>query len=195
MDTMNISALSSSFLLGTPFMSFRSLKQKALFGLAIAGCLVTALPLAATAQSGPGLTLFGGVERKDELNYHLDFGGQSSGWDRYRLRIPANKMKLAVAQFAISYPDYYKGTFNPKEVEIRVKGKSVKLQEVKWNKENSLIEIIPVDPVPAGNKVEIVLSDVKNPSFGGMFYFNCQILSPGDVPLLRYLGTWVIGIN
>jgi hypothetical protein len=191
MTLRNFSYLS---LRGISFMSSRSLKQKALFGFAIASCLATSLPLAALAQGGPGLTIFGGVERKDELNYHLDFGGQSDGWDRYRLRIPANKMKLAVAQFAISYPDYYKGTFNPKEVEVKYKGKAVKLQEVKWNK-NSLLEIIPVDPVPAGGKVEIILSDVKNPNFGGMFYFNCQVLSPGDVPLLRYLGTWVIGIN
>ncbi len=176
-------------------MSSRSLRKKALSGLAIAGCLITALPLAALAQGLPGLTIFSGVERRDELNYRLDFGGHNGSWDRYRLRIPSAKMKLAVAQFAISYPDYYKGVFNPKKVEVVVKGKPVKLQEVKWNKENSLLEIIPEEPVPAGMNVEIVLSDVKNPDFGGMFYFNCQILSPGDVPLLRYIGTWVLSIS
>jgi hypothetical protein len=184
-----------SFLAGTHRSAQRTVQSAGLLGLAIAGCLITTLPLTAMAQGLPGLTIFSGVERKDELNYRLDFGGRSSGWDRYRLRIPATKMKLAVAQFAISYPDYYTGEFNPKEVEIRVKGKAVKLAEVKWNKENSLIEIIPEEPVPAGMNVEIVLSDVKNPSSGGMFYFNCQILSPGDVPLLRYLGTWVLQIS
>ncbi|MFM6139300.1 MAG: DUF2808 domain-containing protein, partial [Sphaerospermopsis kisseleviana] len=35
----------------------------------------------------------------------------------------------------------------------------------------------------------------QNPAFGGMFHFNCQVLSPGDVPMLRYLGTWLISIN
>ncbi|MGI0489100.1 DUF2808 domain-containing protein [Pantanalinema rosaneae CENA516] len=161
----------------------------------IAGCLAVGIPAMSFAQGLPGLTIFGGVKGEDNLSYRLDYGGRPNGWDRYRLRIPAKKMKLAVAQFAISYPDYFKGTFNPKMIEVRVKDKAVPLQEVNWNKENHLLEIFPKEPIPAGSSVEIWLQDVKNPGFGGMFYFNCQILSPGDVPLLRYLGTWVIQIS
>ncbi|NJP10445.1 MAG: DUF2808 domain-containing protein [Leptolyngbyaceae cyanobacterium RU_5_1] len=178
-------------------MLSRSFGQRALSGLAIAGCIVGAIPTISLAQNSglPGLTIFSGVKGEDSLGFRLDFGGRANGWDRYRLRIPAKKMKLAVAQFAISYPDYYKGTFNPKAVELRVQDKSVPLQEVNWRKEDNLIEIFPVDPVPANSKVEIWLEDVKNPSSGGMFYFNCQIMSPGDTPLLRYLGTWIISIS
>jgi len=163
---------------------------------AIVGSLMTVLPIAAHAQTGlPGFTLFGGPRGEENLNYRLDFGGRANGWDRYRLRIPQNKMKLAVAQFAISYPDYYKGTFDEKGIEVQVQGKSVPLREVKWNKDNNLIEIFPTDPVPANSKVEIQLSNVRNPSSGGMFYFNLQVQSPGDLPLYRYLGTWVISIS
>ncbi|HEY9751473.1 MAG TPA: DUF2808 domain-containing protein [Coleofasciculaceae cyanobacterium] len=169
--------------------------RKILPGLAIAGCLVAGLPSLTQAQSNPGLTLWGGIQREDNLNYYLDFGGKPGGWDRYRLRIPQKKMKLAVAQFAIAYPNYYKGEFDPKRVEVLVNGKSVPLQEVNWNKENNLIEIFPVEPVPAGSSVEIQLENVRNPSPGGMYYFNLQVLSPGDVPLLRYVGTWVISIS
>lgn len=176
-------------------MSFNSRMKRALSGLAIATCLVGAIPAFSFAQGLPGLTLWGGVKREDNLNFRLDYGGRSGSWDRYRLRIPEKKMQLAVAQFAISYPDYYKGEFDPKRVEVLVKDKPVPLQEVNWNKENNMIEIFPVDPIPAGSRVEIQLSNVRNPSFGGMFYFNCQVLSPGDVPLLRYLGTWVISIT
>lgn len=177
-------------------MFLKSSVRKVFSGLAIAGCLMGAVPIVSHAQSGlPGLTIFGGVQGPDSLNYRLDFGGHSNGWDRYRLRVPAKKMKLAVAQFAISYPDYYKGTFDEKAVELQVQGKAVKLQEVKWNRENNLIEIFPVDPVPANSKVEIWLENVKNPSNGGMFYFNLQVMSPGELPLLRYLGTWVIQIS
>ena len=75
-----------------------------------------------------------------------------------------------------------------------VKDKSVPLQEVNWNKENNFIEIFPTDPVPAGSNVEIQLANVRNPN-SGVYYFNCQVLSPGDTPLLRYLGTWVISID
>lgn len=175
---------------------FSQLKvRRALSSLAIAGCLVAGLPLVSLAQGLPGLTLFGGIKGENNLNYRLDFGGRAGGWDRYRLRIPNTKMKLAVAQFNISYPDYYKGVLDPKDVEVIVKGKSIPIQEVKWNKENHYIEIFPRDPIPSGSAVEIQLSNVRNPDFGGMFYFNCQVLSPGDVPLLRYLGTWVISIS
>lgn len=173
----------------------RLFKRRALASLAIAGCLLTALPAISFAQGLPGLTLFGGVKGEDSLNYRLDFGGRAGSWDRYRLRIPAKKMKLAVAQFAISYPDYYKGVFDTKRVEVIVKDKSVPLQEVNWNKENHTLEIFPVDPIPAGSSVEIQLSNVRNPDSGGMFYFNCQVLSPGDVPLLRWLGAWVLTIS
>jgi hypothetical protein len=176
-------------------MFSKKFMQRSLSSLAIVGCLLAGLPIFSLAQGLPGLTLFGGVKGEDNLNYRLDYGGKTGSWDRYRLRIPQKKMKLAVAQFAITYPDYYKGEFDTKDVEVIVKGKSVPLDEVNWNKENRVIEIFPKEPVPAGNGVEIQLSNVRNPSFGGMFYFNLQVLSPGDVPLLRYLGTWVITIS
>ena len=162
---------------------------------ASAGCLMASLPLVAHAQSSPGLTIFSGVESKNRLSYYLDFGGNSGSWDRYRLRIPKDKMKVAVAQFSIDYPNYYKGTFDPKDVELRVNDKKVAIQEVKWEKENYVIEVFPQEPVPAASNVELIFSNVKNPNDGGMFYFNCNVLSPGDVPLLRSLGTWIIGIN
>jgi Protein of unknown function (DUF2808) len=163
--------------------------------LAVTACIVTGLPSVTLADSLPGFTLFGGPNRESQLPFRLDFGGRPNGWDRYRLRIPAKKMKLAVAQFSISYPDYFEGEFDKNDVEVRVRGRSVPLDEVNWDRENRVIQIFPREPVPAGNQVELVLSNVKNPTFGGMFYFNCQIQTPGDVPLLRYIGTWLVSIN
>jgi hypothetical protein len=170
------------------------LTLRLLAAAALVICSVGAIPRAAQAE-GPGITVFGGVKGEDSLDYRLDFGGKSGSWDRYRLRIPAKKMKVAVQSFTITYPDYYKGKFNTKEVEVLVRNKPVKLQEVNWNKDNYLLEIFPEEPVPAGEKVEIILSDVRNPSFGGMFNFGCQIESPGDIPLLRLLGIWSITIQ
>lgn len=163
--------------------------------LAIAGCLVAGLPIVAFSQGLPGLTIFSGVKSENQLNYRLDFGGNTNSWDRYRMRIERKRMKVAVAQFTIDYPDYYKGTFDPKSVELMVNNKKVAIQEVKWEKENYVISVFPTDPVPAGSNVEIVFSNVKNPSNGGMFYFNCRVLSPGDVPLLRDIGTWILTIS
>ncbi|MBD2597011.1 DUF2808 domain-containing protein [Nostoc spongiaeforme FACHB-130] len=163
--------------------------------LAVTSCLLTGLTTQVSAQSLPGFTLFSGVKAENQLPFRLDFGGQTNSTDRYILKIPQQKMKLAVAQFAITYPNYYKGSFDPKKIEVRVRGKKVPISEVKWDKEGRIIEIFPEEPVPAGRPVEVVLSNVQNPSFGGVYYFNCQVLSPGDTPLLRYVGTWILSIT
>jgi hypothetical protein len=169
--------------------------RRLLATIAISSCLLAGLPVITSAQGLPGLTLFGGIKRENQLPFRLDFGGQVNTWDRYRLRIPAKKLNLAVSQFAISYPDYYKGKFDTDNIEIRLKGKKVPLQEVVWDKENHKVEIFPQEPIPAGSRLELVFSNVKNPNTGGTFYFNCQVLSPGDTPLLRYLGTWIVNIT
>lgn len=163
--------------------------------LAVAGFMAAGLPVVSLAQGLPGFTLFSGVKSENQLNYRLDFGGRANGWERYRLRISGKKMKLAVAQFVISYPDYYDGKFDPSDVEVIVKGQSVPLKDVRWNQEGNVIEISLKEPAPAGAGVEIQLSNVKNPVFGGTYYFNCQIQTPGDVPMLRYVGTWIITIS
>ena len=163
--------------------------------IAVTSCLLAGFPIMTGAQSLPGLTLFSGIKSENQLPFRFDFGGQANSWDRARLRIPANKMNLAAAQFAVSYPDYYEGTFDTKKIEVKVRGKKVPLDEVKWNKEARLIEIFPQEPVPAGENVELVFSNMRTPTFGGMYHFNCQILSPGDVPMLRYVGTWLLSIS
>lgn len=169
--------------------------RRLLSTLAITSCLLAGLPALTEAQGTSGLTLFSGVKGENQLSYRLDFGGQTNGWDRYRLRIPQKKVKTAIAHFVISYPEYYKGSFDTKNVEVNVKDKKIPLSEVKWDKENHALEIFPQDAIPAGNRVEVILSNVKNPSNSGVYYFNCSIQSPGDVPLSRYLGTWIISIN
>ena len=169
--------------------------RRVLSALAVTSFLLTGFPALILAQSLPGLTIFSGVKSENQLPFRLDFGGQPNGWDRYRLRIPAKKLNLAAAQFSISYPDYYKGDFDTKSIEVRVKDKKVPLQEVKWDKQNHVVEIFPQQPIPANSRVELVFSNVRNPAFGGTYYFNCQIQSPGDVPLLRYIGSWILSIS
>lgn len=169
--------------------------RRLLSTLAVTSCLLAGIPAISWAQSLPGFTLFSGVKSENQLPFRLDFGGQTNGWDRYRLKISNKKLKTAVAHFVITYPDYYKGTFDSKQVEVKVRDKKIALSEVKWDKENRVIEIYPEEPVPAGSNVELVLSNVKNPASGGIFYFNCSIQSPGDVPLSRYVGTWIISIS
>lgn len=176
-------------------MSLQFSLRRTISALAVTSCLLTGTSSIVWANGLPGFTLFGGPPREDQLPFRLDFGGRTNVWDRYRLKIPSKKMRLAVSQFAISYPEHFKGTFDTKDIEVKVKGKSVGLDEVTWDKENRTIQIFSKEPVPAGNEVELILSNVRNPSSGGMFFFNCSVMSPGDVPLMRYIGTWLVSID
>ena len=179
-------------------ISLKMSPKLCLTALAVSGCLVTGLPYLSLAQSNPGLTIFSGVDRKDILNYHLDFGGRAGSWDRYRLRIPGKKMTEGAARFFISYPDYYQdqgGKFNVDKIEVRVKGESLPLREVIWDQESQIIEIDLEEPILESNKVELVFSNVINPRPGGTFYFHCQVLTPGQIPLRLQVGTWIVSIN
>ena len=174
--------------------------RRLLSAVAVTGFLLAGMPAITSAQSLPGLTLFSGVKSENQLSYRLDFGGQTNDWDRYRLRIPGKKLKMAVEKFVITYPNYYDGEFDTDEIEIKVgrkrRAKTVAVSEVKWDKEGQVLEIYPKEPIPAGKSVELQLSNVQNPDFPGTFYFNCLIQSPGDkTALTRYVGTWIIGIN
>jgi len=147
------------------------------------------------AQGLPGLTIFSGVKQENQLSWRMDFDGQPGVTDRYRLRIPAKKMEFAVEEFSITYPDTYKGEFDTKEIAIKVNDKEVPVSDVNWDAENRVIEIYPQTPVPANSRVELVLSQVRNPNRIGTHYFNAMVRSPGDLPLMRYLGTWILTIG
>jgi len=173
-------------------------KSRFLATLAVSASLLAGWQTITTAQSNPGLTIFSGVERQNELSYYLDFGGNRDGIDRYRLRVPANKMEVGVKKWAISYPDYFDktgGRFDLDKIEVRLDGESLPLEEVKWNKNDNVILIKMEETVEAGKGIELVFSNVRNPRWGGTFYFECRVATPGDVPLPRYLGTWIVSIE
>lgn len=163
--------------------------------LAIAGCLTTGLAALTQAQGTPGLTIFSGVSQENQLGYKLDYDGRLGARDHYHLRIPARKMEFAVSKLAISYPETYRGTFDPEAVRVEVAGDRIALEDVIWDKDNRVIEIYPQTPIPADKRVEITLANVRNPTRIGTHYFNASVQSPGDVPLLRYVGTWILSIG
>jgi hypothetical protein len=165
-----------------------------LSALALSGFLLTGVQAISWAGGNTGLTIFSGVERKDQLSYFLQFGGKPRQIDRYKLYVPAKKLTQGAAVFYISYPDYFDGEFDKDSIEIRVKGESVPLKDVHWDKESRFIEISPEQPNPGGDNVDIVLSNVRNPNTG-TYYFVCDAVASGDVPVRLYLGTWIISID
>lgn len=170
--------------------------RRFLSAAAIASCLLTGAATTAIAQGLPGLTIFSGVEDGYELSYRLDQGGRSNRYDRYRLRIPASKMELAVSQFTITYPENYDINFDVEDVGVRVRvnDEEVVLDSVTWNTETQRIDIYPQEEIAANSSVEIVLDDIRNPR-AGFYYFNCLVYSPGDLPMGRYVGTWILNLG
>ncbi len=168
-----------------------------LSALALSGCLLASVP-STLAQSGSGLTLWSGVRREYILQYHTDFGGRPNQWDRYKLRIPANKMKQGAYKFIITYPDYYDGKFDTDKIQVNYGDKykkSATIAQVDWDQDNYRLSIDLEEAIEPDTKVQLKLSNVKNPDFGGTYYFHCQVLTSKGRPEPSYLGTWILSIN
>lgn len=175
--------------------------------LILLGCsfgLVT--PVRAQANQGFTFTWGEGPSGRQQLQYHLDNGTPGFMGDRYWLRL--GQQKVAINRINITYPDYYNGIFDPKGIEVRIggnsgnsffqfrrdPGKKVELAEVSLDRDNRVIDIVPAEVIPAGTPVQVILNNVRNPNNGGMYFFNARIGSPGDIPLMRYVGTWILSI-
>jgi hypothetical protein len=187
-------------------MSFQKLSVRRLSSALIAGLLLTGVPIITSAQTNPGLTFSwggNGPSGKQQLGYVLEYGTPGHPQDRYRLKM--GRQKLAIDGITITYPAYFDGEFNEKSITLQESPKNkflgfgrvakIAVTSVKVDKDNRFIEIIPEAPIPAGKSFEIVLSNVQNPRSGGMYYLNASITSPGDLPLKRYIGTWVLSIS
>jgi Protein of unknown function (DUF2808) len=169
--------------------------QKLLPILALASCLCAVAPIAATADSLPGFTLFSGVDPANQLTYRLDAGTRNAN-DRYRLTIPGSKInRLGAAQIQITYPDYYKGTFDDKGVEVFVGDKLIPVEAVEWNRDNRTLNIDLAQRIKTKGDIVVVLNNVKNPDGSGMYYFTCNVKSSVEFPVARYVGTWILSID
>ncbi len=176
---MNIIKLSSKYILATAVL---------------AGCAIGGLQTYASANGNPGLTIFSGVDRKDILDYYLQFGGRPRQTDRYKLYIPSKKLAQGASTFFISYPDYFDGKFDTDKMEVRVKGQAQPLKDVVWDRESRLIQLTLEKPIDPNTNVEVVFSNVKNPNFG-TYYFVCDVLAAGNIPVRLYVGTWIVDIE
>jgi hypothetical protein len=166
----------------------------ALTSLVATGSLVVTTALQVKADSNPGLTIFSGVDRKDMLGYFLQFGGRPNQWDRYKLYVPSKKVPQGATTFFITYPDYFNGKFDTESIEVRTKKEKLPIKEIHWDKESRILEINLEKPLAPNTRAEIVLSNVQNPDLG-TYYFVCDVLASGDIPVRLYVGTWILSIE
>ena len=180
-------------------------RSKRLFTtIALSGILLGGLPVISWADSNPGFTIFGNIDRKDLLDFHLERGGHPNEKDRYKLYIPPKKLSQGAKKFFVTYPDYFydpkrprkmgNGKFDLDRIEVRVDGKSLPIKDVVWDKEDRFIEIDMLEEVEPNSRVTLVFSNMRNPNWG-TYYFNCDIQVAGDIPVRYRVGTWVLSIN
>ncbi len=148
-------------------------------------------PNAAEAQQNAGIILWGSAKDK-ALDYVLDYGRANQS-DRYYLDVPAQK--FAVSEVVVTYPESFTGEFDQSSIDLRVDNKNLPLQSAKWDKERRVVEVVLQEAVPANKAMKLVLSNVQNPTFGGLFQFDARVRSNSDLPMLRYIGSWVIGLQ
>jgi Protein of unknown function (DUF2808) len=162
---------------------------------AVASCSIAIIPVAARSQALPGFTIFSGVDPADRLSYRLDSGNRNVT-DRYQLKIPGSKInRLGAAQITIGYPEYYKGKFDDKAVEVIVGDKSIPIQSVQWDRERQTIQIDLAQRIKTKGDIEVVLNNVQNPDSAGMYNFTCQVKSSAEFPLSRSCGTWILSLD
>lgn len=188
-----------------------AMARSRLFSAAAAIACATGLAAVAVppvlAQGLPGLTLrWNGNEGGfRELKYFLN-SGTVGALDRYTLAIPGREIEQAIQQLTITYPTYYTGSFSDNKVSLRYCqlgnvlsrtrcNEKVPLSDFEIDRDNGRIDFYPQAPIPAGTTVGVVFEGVINPNNPGMFQFNASALSPGDVPISRYLGSWVVTID
>ena len=187
-------------------MSAKKFSFKRVFPVLLcAGALVGTVPRLAEAQSNPGFSfIWGGKDDQPnrQLGYNLQYGTPGHNNDRWRLKF--HSPEVAIAKVRITFPDYFSGKLRENKIQLREatknrifsfkRGKEIEVSSISYDRDNGIVEIVPLAPIPAGKKVEAVFSNVRNPRSGGMYFVNCDILSPGDIPLPRQLGTWVLSI-
>ncbi|PZD72293.1 hypothetical protein C1752_03880 [Acaryochloris thomasi RCC1774] len=187
-------------------MSARKASIRRFLPVAIAGTLITGVPAVTIAQTNPGFSFIWGGDgpgRKQQLNYVLQYGTPGHRNDRHRYKL--GRQSVAMDSITVAFPDYFDGRFSAKNVTLREsakgsnifnfkKGKDIPLATVEYDEDNRVLELVPESPVPAGTRSEVVISNMKNPRSGGTYFINARITSPGDVPLSKYIGTWVVSI-
>lgn len=153
-------------------------------------------PRPVKAQSAGGIVLFGNI--KDQaLDYYLD-SGIANDWDRYYLTVPSQDFQID--KLIVQYPETYaknKGKFDQDRIQLRrnVDDKDIPIESAIWDPDNRTIEISPVEPIPPDITTKIVLSNVRNPRFGGIYQFDASVSSVDDLPVIRYVGSWVIDFD
>ncbi|MEO0456222.1 MAG: DUF2808 domain-containing protein [Cyanobacteria bacterium P01_A01_bin.114] len=172
-------------------------------GLAIAATFAALPALPGGAQTGEGLTIWGGVDAERRLPYRLFNNEPRSTRAHYFLRVPSNRVDRALTDLRIIYPDAfneYNGRFSLDEDDIKVhlgrsdRGEEVGIDEVVWTPEANQLDIYLLEQIPEDTYFTVVLRHVRNPDRALQQPFGLYAPSPG-APLNTIVGIWNLSLG
>ena len=156
--------------------------------LAVAATSVPVKPV--RAQSG--FVLSGAADRDRVLRYSLDDGTARSR-DRYKLTLPAQE--VAVAEIQVSFEQKFDGNIDPDRVRVEVEREEVEVDEIFWSPEFNSLEVVMADPIPAGQRMQVIMPGARNPSDTGFYRIQGRVLGTEANPIFRYVGEWIVSID
>jgi len=136
------------------------------------------------------------VLQQYQLPYRTD-RGTAKAIDTYRLRVTSKEITPGVFKFIIAYPESYNGSFDPKKVQVFVNRENQPLASVDWDQDARVLELELEDPLAKAVPVEIILSNVVNPTLARertQFDLECYILTNAEPNKPKYIGTWPVVI-
>jgi len=113
--------------------------------------------------------------------------------------------KEDIEKLTITVPDYFEAKIKTKKLNlcrVRVGGYTERTRclenipsLIKVNEKQTIIEILPEEPIPLNKDNYALVMKIFNPRKRGMFQFRALSQKSLDIPISTYLGTWNIDVQ
>ena len=123
----------------------------------------------------------------------------------YYFFLRGKERKEDIEKLTIAVPDYFEAKIKTKKLslcKVKIGGYTARTRCLKnipslieVNDKQTLIKIVPENPIPYNKDNYAVVMKIFNPRKRGMFQFRALSQKGSDIPISTYLGTWNIDVQ
>ena len=123
----------------------------------------------------------------------------------YYFFLRGNERKEDIKKLTIAVPDYFEARIKSEKLnlcKVKVGGFTERTRclenipsLIKINDKQTIIEILPKEPIPFNKDNYALVMKIFNPRKRGMFQFRALSQKSLDIPISTYLGTWNIDVQ
>ena len=123
----------------------------------------------------------------------------------YYFFLRGKERKEDIEKLTISVPEYFEAKIKTKKLnlcKVRVGGYTERTRclenipsLIKVNDKQTIIEILPEEPIPYNKDNYALVMKIFNPRKRGMFQFRALSQNTDEIPISTYLGTWNIDVQ